>query len=149
MAASRSANVQYESVDVDDANAHALRNGFGRSRLPDFAVRGHLPAAVREKDRRHLITVGLVDWSLDRKGLTSGFVPEKVVADLDFVSVHLYPESGKLAEAVQTLQGFSVGKPVVVEEVFPLSASPIRNIPHFQFISKTFANGKLLKTCYF
>src|SRR5438477_11151324 len=47
MAASRSANVQYESVDVDDANAHALRNGFGRSRLPDFAVRGHLPAAVR------------------------------------------------------------------------------------------------------
>src|SRR5581483_4409812 len=33
---------------------------------PDIARRWihHLVAAVREKDRRHLITVGLVDWSL-------------------------------------------------------------------------------------
>jgi hypothetical protein len=30
----------------------------------------HLAVAIREKDKRHLITVGLVDWSLDRKGLT-------------------------------------------------------------------------------
>jgi hypothetical protein len=93
---------------------------------PDIArawVR-HLTAAVRDKDKRHLITVGLVDWSLDRPGLTSGFVPGKLADDLDFVSVHLYPESGKLTEAVQTLQGFSVGKPVVVEETFPLKCSP-------------------------
>jgi len=34
--------------------------------------------------------VGLVDWSLDRPGLTSGFVPEKIAADLDFLCVHLY-----------------------------------------------------------
>jgi hypothetical protein len=39
-----------------------------------------------------LLTVGLVDWSLDRKGLTSGFVPEKVADDLDLGSVHLYPK---------------------------------------------------------
>src|SRR5579872_65190 len=32
----------------------------------------HLVTAVREKDTRRLITVGLVDWSLDRPGLTSG-----------------------------------------------------------------------------
>ncbi len=96
----------------------------GRNR-PDVAKAwiGRLTAAVRKHDRRHLITVGLVDWSLDRKGLTSGFVPEKVTADLDFVSVHLYPEKGKLAEALTTLKGFSVGKPVVVEEVFPLKCS--------------------------
>ncbi len=36
-----------------------------------------LTTAIREKDKRHLLTVGLVDWSLDRPGLTSGFVPEK------------------------------------------------------------------------
>jgi hypothetical protein len=92
---------------------------------PDIARQWvhHLAVAVREKDRRHLLTVGLVDWSLDRKGLTSGFVPEKVAGDLDFVSVHLYPEGGKVKEALQTLEGFAVGKPVLVEETFPLKCS--------------------------
>jgi hypothetical protein len=83
----------------------------------------HLAVAIREKDRRHLLTVGLVDWSLDRKGLTSGFVPEKVAADLDFVSVHLYPKKGKVNDALDTLAGFAVGKPVLVEETFPLACS--------------------------
>jgi hypothetical protein len=93
---------------------------------PDIARQWveHLVAAVRKADQRHLVTVGLVDWSLDRKGLTSGFVPEKVMQKLDFVSVHLYPEAGKLDEAAQTLKGFSVGKTVVVEETFPLECSP-------------------------
>ena len=84
----------------------------------------HLAAAVRKADDRHLVTVGLVDWSLDRKGFTSGFVPAKVPGELDFVSVHLYPESRKLDEAVETLKGFAVGKPVVVEETYPLKCSP-------------------------
>lgn len=97
----------------------------GRPR-PDIARKWveHLVAAVRKADKRHLVTVGLVDWSLDRKGLTSGFAPEKVTGELDFVSVHLYPEAGKLGEAAKTLEGFSVGKPVVVEETFPLKCSP-------------------------
>jgi hypothetical protein len=79
-----------------------------------------MTAAIRKVDRRHLITVGLVDWSLDRPGLTSGFVPEKVADDLDFLSVHLYPEKGKVDEALKTLAGFAVGKPVLIEETFPL-----------------------------
>ena len=93
---------------------------------PDIArqwVR-HLNAAIREKDKRHLITVGLVDWSLDRPGLTSGFVPAKIADDLDFISVHLYPKAGKVKDALDTLAGFSVGKPVVIEETFPLACSP-------------------------
>jgi hypothetical protein len=68
--------------------------------------------------------VGLVDWSLDRQGLTSGFVPAKVADDLDFVSVHLYPKKGKVDEALKTLAGFAAGKPVLVEETFPLACSP-------------------------
>ncbi len=92
---------------------------------PDIARQWlrHLTAAIREKDKRHLITVGLVAWSLDRPGLTSGFVPEKVTADLDFVSVHLYPKKGKVDEALKTLAGFAVGKPVLIEETFPLACS--------------------------
>ena len=84
----------------------------------------HLAAAVREVDKDHLITVGLVDWSLDRKGLTSGFVPGTVSKNLDFIAVHIYPESGKVAAALETLKGFAVGKPVVIEETFPLKCSP-------------------------
>ncbi|MGL5097306.1 MAG: cellulase family glycosylhydrolase, partial [Planctomycetia bacterium] len=97
----------------------------GRPR-PEIAAAwvADLTAAVRSVDRRHLVTVGLVDWSLDRPGLTSGFVPEKVAGPLDFVCVHLYPESGKLDEALKTLDGFAVGKPVVVEETFPLKCTP-------------------------
>jgi hypothetical protein len=93
---------------------------------PDIARQWvhHLAATIREKDKRHLITVGLVDWSLDRPGLTSGFVPQKVADDLDFVSVHLYPKKGKLDEALKTLAGFAVGKPVLIEETFPLACSP-------------------------
>src|SRR5579885_1421686 len=96
----------------------------GRPR-PDIARRWvrHLTRAIRKHDKRHLITVGLVDWSLDRKGLTSGFVPEKVAPDLDFLCVHIYPERGKVEEALRTLAGFAVGKPVVIEETFPLKCS--------------------------
>lgn len=92
---------------------------------PDIARKWvqYLTAAIRAKDKRHLITVGLVEWSLDRPGLTSGFVPEKVAGDLDFLCVHLYPEKDKLDEAIETLAGFSVGKPVLIEETFPLKCS--------------------------
>jgi hypothetical protein len=83
----------------------------------------HLVTAIRKHDRRRLITVGLVDWSLDRKGLTSGFVPGKIVDELDFLCVHLYPEKGKVDEALATLAGFAVGKPVLIEETFPLRCS--------------------------
>ncbi len=113
----------------------------GRPR-PDIARQWvkQLTAAIRTKDKRHLITVGLVDWSLDRPGLTSGFVPEKIVDDLDFVCVHLYPETGKLDDALKTLKAFSVGKPVVIEETFPLKCS-IAEFGQFIEQSETHATG--------
>ncbi len=83
-----------------------------------------LVSAIRSVDRRHLITVGLVDWSLDRPGLTSGFVPDKIASELDFLCVHIYPETGKMEEQISTLRGFAAaGKPVVIEETFPLKCS--------------------------
>ncbi len=80
--------------------------------------------AVRERDRRTPITVGLVDWSLDRPGaLFSGITPQVAADLLDFVCVHLYPHAGKVQEALDTLKQFALGKPVVVEETFPLACS--------------------------
>ena len=55
-------------------------------------------------------------------------MPEKIAGDLDFLCVHLYPQNGKLDEELKTLAGFSVGKPVVIEETFPLQAP----LPEFQ-----------------
>ena len=99
-----------------------------------------LVTAIRKCDARHLITVGLVDWSLDRPGLTSGFVPREIAPELDFLAVHLYPERNKIDEAMETLSGFAVGKPVIIEETFPLKCT----LPEFeQFLdgSKTNACG--------
>jgi hypothetical protein len=84
----------------------------------------HLVKAIRKHDQRHLVTVGMVDWSLDRPGLTSGFVPSEVSGPLDFLCIHLYPETGKYEEDMKTLAGFAaVGKPVVIEETFALKCS--------------------------
>jgi hypothetical protein len=84
----------------------------------------HLLDAIRKHDTRRLVTVGLLPWSLDRPGLTSGFIPEKVCGDLDFIAMHIYPQTGRIEEALETLKGFArVGKPVVIEEIFPLNCS--------------------------
>jgi hypothetical protein len=82
-----------------------------------------LVSAIRNRDPKRLVTVGLVDWSLDRPGLTSGFVPKAIAPELDFLAVHIYPQSGKVDDAIETLKGFAVGKPVVIEETFPLRCS--------------------------
>lgn len=101
----------------------------------------HLTTALRRRDGRHLVTVGLVDWSLDRPGLTSGFVPEKIATELDFLSVHIYPERGKREEALTTLKGFAaVGKPVVIEETFPLKCS-LEDLAQFIEASQPHATG--------
>lgn len=100
-----------------------------------------LVRAIRQHDRRHLITVGLVPWSLDRPGLTSGFVPDEIAPQLDFIAMHLYPEAGKLDEAMETLKGFTaVGKPVVIEEIFPLKCG-VEELGEFMKRSKGHAVG--------
>lgn len=99
-----------------------------------------LASAIRTHDSKHLITVGLVPWSLDRPGLTSGFIPPKIAPELDFLSVHLYPEALKLDDARRTLEGFRAGKPLLIEETFPLQCG----FPEFrQFLtdSKKLADG--------
>ncbi len=99
-----------------------------------------LVAAIRKHDQRHLVTVGLVPWSLDRPGLTSGFVPKEIASELDFIAVHLYPEKGKVKEAMETLSGFAVGGPVVIEEMFPLNC-PFPEFEQFLDESRKTASG--------
>jgi hypothetical protein len=72
-----------------------------------------LIAAIRKSDNKHLITIGM---------LPSWGIPLKAVApELDFVAVHIYPAAGKVDDAIKNLKQFDIGKPVVIEETFPLS----------------------------
>jgi hypothetical protein len=75
-----------------------------------------LTTAIRKHDNRHLITVGLLPIS------GPAFV-KAVARHLDFIAVHEYPKSGKLEESLERLKVFSVGKPLVVEEMFPLTCN--------------------------
>lgn len=81
-----------------------------------------MTAAIRSQDTNTLVTVGLLPWGREWKHL-SGFVPEIVAPELDFLSVHIYPDTRKPGEAMEGLAKFQVGKPVVIEETFALKCS--------------------------
>ena len=38
--------------------------------------------------------------------------------------VHLYPKHGEFAESLRSLKEFEVGKPLVIEEIFPINCRP-------------------------
>ncbi|MBP6963556.1 MAG: cellulase family glycosylhydrolase [Armatimonadetes bacterium] len=79
-------------------------------------------SAIRKHDKRHLITVGLLPCK-PGDDPESGFAPKTVAPEVDFLSVHIYPESTKLHESLDILKAFDIGKPVVIEETFPMHCS--------------------------
>lgn len=88
-------------------------------------------AAIRKHDRTHLITMGMLPFPGAYKGAAE---------QLDFVSPHLYPKTGKVDDEIKLLKQFGWGKPVVIGETFPLScgADDERN---FLLKSREFAQG--------
>lgn len=70
-------------------------------------------SAIRRHDAKHLITIGMLPaWGLS---------PKVAGPELDFIAVHIYPNAAKVNEAIANLKQFDIGKPIVVEETFPLS----------------------------
>jgi len=78
---------------------------------------------VRECDPTHFITVGAIPWALTWPGAKPLFYSQSVGKSLDFVSLHFYPASGKVPQALTALKVYEMGKPIVVEEMFPLNCS--------------------------
>ncbi len=75
-----------------------------------------LREAVREHDPDHLITIGLHPLT--------GVAPGAIAAEVDFICVHEYPVAEQLEASVERVLPFTrCGKPVVVEETFPLRCS--------------------------
>lgn len=113
-------------------------NGRTREDIPPQWI-ATLRGAIRKHDAHHLITVGMLPW-VKGWGFLSGFVPTKVSPELDFIAVHIYPEKGKVDEAIADLKRFAVGKPVVIEETFPLSCST-DELRQFLLASRGIASG--------
>ncbi|RCS54963.1 hypothetical protein DTL42_06060 [Bremerella cremea] len=82
-----------------------------------------LTDAIREVDSHTLITVGVIPWAHVWPNAKPVFYSPEASAPLSFVSVHFYPESGKLDKAVEALKIYDIGKPLVIEEFFPLKCS--------------------------
>lgn len=78
--------------------------------------------AIRRHDPDALVTVGQFPFL----GLidATGFPPGRVAAELDYLSVHLYPEAGAVEATLDQLEAYAAaGRPVVIEETFPLNSS--------------------------
>jgi hypothetical protein len=70
-----------------------------------------------------MITVGVIPWAHTFPKAKPLFYSKEVGENLDFVSVHFYPKKGEVQKALTALKVYDVGKPLVIEEVFPLRCS--------------------------
>ena len=82
-----------------------------------------LTAAIRAEDRGHLITVGVIPWALVWPGAKPVFYSLEVSGALDFVSIHVYPNKGEVDKALTAMGVYDIGKPLVIEETFPLACT--------------------------
>jgi hypothetical protein len=83
----------------------------------------HLVKAIRKHDKRHLVTVGAIPWAMTFKGAKPVIYSAEAIANLDFVSLHIYPKKDEVANALEALTIYDIGKPIVIEEMFPLACS--------------------------
>jgi hypothetical protein len=93
----------------------------GRDRA-DIAVAWirQMKRAIRAHDGQRLITVGL--FPLFGLPDASGFAPRRIAPEVDFISVHLYPQAGRVEETLELLEAYDVGLPILIEETFPLNS---------------------------
>ncbi len=79
--------------------------------------------AIRKNDRQHLVTVGAIPWALTWPTAKPLFYSKEVSENLDFVCLHFYPNKGQVPQALRALAVYDIGKPIVIEEMFPLNCS--------------------------
>lgn len=79
--------------------------------------------AIRKHDDHHMVTVGVIPWVFAFGGGKPLFYSPEVSERLDFASVHFYPQTGEVDKAITALKAYDIGKPLVVEEMFPLKCS--------------------------
>jgi hypothetical protein len=80
-------------------------------------------AGIRKNDPGRCVTAGMFFLFEVPHGLTLG--PDlKAYADgLDYLSVHMYPKDATVDSNLKLLETIQIGKPVIIEETFPLSCT--------------------------
>lgn len=106
--------VQYITLDLEGRTREEVARAWVKQ----------LTDAIREVDQQTLITVGVIPWAHVFPGAKPLFHSPEVGGPLDFVAVHFYPQKGEVEKALTALRSYEVGKPLVVEEMFPLKCSP-------------------------
>jgi len=99
-----------------------------------------LVAAIRKHDDRHMVTVGVIPWAHVWPNAKPFFYSKQVGENLDFVSVHFYPKKGEVNKALTALAAYEIGKPLVIEEMFPLKCG-IEQMDSFIDGSRHIADG--------
>ncbi|WP_197453480.1 cellulase family glycosylhydrolase [Caulifigura coniformis] len=79
--------------------------------------------AIRQEDPQTLITVGVIPWAQIWPNAKPVFYSPEAGKHFDFVSIHVYPGKGEVDRALAALMVYEVGKPLVVEETFPLNCT--------------------------
>ena len=97
-------------------------------------------SAIRKHDQQHLVTVGVIPWVFVFGGGKPLFYSPEVSEKLDFVSVHFYPKANEIEKALTALRVYDIGKPLVIEEMFPMSCSS-DELAEFVNRSAEFADG--------
>ncbi len=82
-----------------------------------------LTAAIREQDAQTPITVGVIPWAMVWPNAKPFFYSPEIAKHFDFVSIHAYPGKDKIDQDIAALAVYDIGKPLVVEETFPLNCS--------------------------
>ncbi len=99
-----------------------------------------LVPAVRKHDPKRMVTVGTFFVFDAPQGFTLAMTPKELAERVDYFSVHLYPREKKLDDQLKLLDALSAGKPILIEEMFPMHCS-MDSFKQFLESSKGRASG--------
>jgi len=80
-------------------------------------------AAIRKNDPGRFVTAGMFFLFEIPNGLTLGPDLKGYADGLDYLSVHMYPKDATVDSNLKLLETLRIGKPVIIEETFPLSCT--------------------------
>ena len=99
-----------------------------------------MTAAIRKHDPRRPITVGMLPIKPPDREKSRGFVPPRSRTTSTSSPSTSTPRAKNSTTRSATLKLFDVGKPLVIEEIFPLTATP-KELGQFIEQSRAIADG--------
>jgi hypothetical protein len=97
-------------------------------------------AGIRKNDPGRCVTAGMFFLFDKPTSLTLGPDLKAYSEGLDYLSVHLYPKDATVDATLELLKSLRIGKPVIIEETFPLSCS-VESFERFFKGSRETASG--------